>query len=1166
MAYTSNNVRLWDRLVDASENTSNGSNGLLLHPETELAAVIMTTDGVIVSSGNELSLDIDSAWSGGISAHVESEYCPKVTADPGGSTSMTYSSGSMYADMFVSGTTGTVTPVPTSTGYGTLINALSTTTEVRSAYAEDSATNDYIPTERAVALALEGKQQVLSGGACIDITSGANYTDVSVRIQSNVPLPALDVAVQSKVPTEYVVRHAVDTGDIACSNYAYGLVSGLDAAIKASGYATSAWVTNNFVGNTDYATTTDYGIVRAPVSKGITIANGDISVSAAGVVDTYDSAATLLGSGAVGGVIVTNVIASGTSDGTVDQTIMPVVPTTDAVYKAIQAGGGGGGKPISSGGGIEVVDSTTHYVITLNNAGTVATEYGGVYVPSGSGLAVNAGELKLQPATSGSGAVVGTLGGVVCGYGLQMSGTNSDTIRLRVAGSNFIGGVQVPKSSGLTLNYTDGTLVLSQAPVGAAAVTYASAVTSMNAGGIGGVFALNHLESAANTTHAGKAVVPTVDAVCAAHGVYTPFYAKTSKVNTSSASFQLNAGQIFDSNYNLLYDYNTPGKFFVSSGGDARVLYAHTLLDASNNLSAIVNIVESSASYIDTIPIAKAVWDNTTNNAVVTQYTAGNIVFKGSAGGKPVSQGDGITVTDNTTSYTVAVTPATTASIGGVIVGNGLSVAADGTIAVTATGGIDSFTVTKGTGINVTGASATGCTVGVLYQDPISANGSTLALKYDSNKLTVSGGALTLVDGAVTGGYAGPFAAASTGGTTASMTVAVNGGYVKWLDGNTWVPSSDAKGSRWTLSSALSNTTSGWVYSSGGSWYTPDKTALYLVGSSGAVAGQAITAHTYSATVGGVVYTRTESSNDTTSRFKWTSGTGNNIVSMWADQNLGLDTVAYDADTGTTSIGTVTDYKGTITVGGVAYVKSSTDTDETGAWLDANGNAQYTASAWPLSGQNTLYTISEKFGYATSQGDLPPAGAFYTMLAQNQSGAIVQQQYGTVWHEHWGDDYKGQFAISRVALQTMSAQQLPTKNTYPYAYVIGRGGRMYGGIPFNQGRFWGGIWRSGSLIIPPSDIWYPMSNVSGTSKNDALYFKYGTVNEVWLNIWSGTWPTTYGGTEQTAVNDMWYVVAHPDCLEGKIQNCYSVQLGWVTGNGAPQQEHKGAIAIRGRWA
>ena len=113
---------------------------------------------------------------------------------------------------------------------------------------------------------------------------------------------------------------------------------------------------------------------------------------------------------------------------------------------------------------------------------------------------------------------------------------------------------------------------------------------------------------------------------------------------------------------------------------------------------------------------------------------------------------------------------------------------------------------------------------------------------------------------------------------------------------------------------------------------------------------------------------------------------------------------------------------------------------------------------------------------------------------------------------------------------------------------------------------WQGSLISGGIIAAPGDMEYPKTTdaIDGAQRSDALYFQYGTTNEVWLNIWSGTWPTNYGGPGGTGKH--WHTVVHSKCLEGYIDNCYSVQLGWLTPNGAPQQEHKGAISIRGRWA
>ena len=979
----SKGVQLWDK-NGASATLNNGS-GLLLHPETELKYVSMTTSSGIVSSGNNLKLDGPTAWTtGGIGTIVSGSFCPLEKVNIGA-----LGGDTQYANMYTGGIeSAAITEIPGSTGYGTIINAISTITSVRPTTGTNSATNSYIPTERAVALALAGKENILEGGACIELDKDVFSTTVSVKTQSGT-LPTLANAVNTQVPTERCVRQAIDVTSETLNASAAALSNRINTL--------STYVENSAVKYTDSATADSLGIVKP--GHGISAGNGGVLnlvsapvVSSSGGSSAYQVAWGMHVVHSWGGVVCANEIDSA---GLIKYESAAIVPTVQAVYNYVSAhGGGGGGAVVSQGTGITVTSDTplTSYTVTLNSA--QESVIGGVKVPSGKGIVLNAGSIYLGEAP-------------------------------------------------FTANEDD-------------------AYAKIGSGNIGGVLVTNNIYNFYDASD--YPVVPNVTTIA------NEFRDKELAFNITKYT----AAGTTDG-------YRIKGGFIFA--GDTYITSVDT--------------------YSTSVPTSTS----------VTSLTIYLHLTRGSASSAWTVASPAYVTTTNTESDTNKY----------IVIGQLSIFHYENDHVITSikqvqTGNIDLLAGTGG------------------------------------------GGA----------GYAGPFHVTSAAGTVAVTKVNVTGGYVKWLDGNTWVGGSDTSTqtpiTSWTLSSATSHSTSGWVFSSGGSWYTPDKTALYLVGSSGAVAGQAITAHTYSATVGGKVYTRTESSNNTTSRFKWTSGTGTNIVSMWADQNLGLDTVAYDADTGTTSIGTVTDYKGTITVGGVAYVKSSTDTDETGAWVDTNGNVQYTASAWPLSGQSTLYNIDQKFGYSTSQGALPPAGAFYTMLAQNQGGTIVQQQYGTVWHEHWGDDYKGQFAISRVALTNMSATQLPTPNTYPYAYIIGRGGRLYGGIPFNQGRFWGGLWSSSSLLIPPSDIWYPTSDVNGTTKNDALYFKYGTVNEVWLNIWSGTWPTTYGGTEQDAAKDMWYVVAHPECLEGKIPNCYSVQLGWVTGNGAPQQEHKGAIAIRGRWA
>lgn len=1054
---TTSKVRLWDRLL--SDYNVDSGDGLVLHPETELAAIVMATDDYIVSSGNSLTLNADSVWSGNISAHVASEYCP---------LSKVVDGNTQYAEMYVSNGTATVTPVPTSTGYGTLINALSTTTSVGPVSGAGSATNDYIPTERAVALALEGKQQVLSGGACITLTPGENYTDISVNIQSDVPLPVLSNATQSRVPTEYVVRHAIDTGDIAGSNYAYGLVSGLSVNIQNAGYVNSTWCLNTFM------------------QKGETPSSGGSDVPFA----NYDTAGK----------------------------VMPVE---------------GSGLLIGGQGSL-----------TLAIAG--ADVFGGVKIGSGLDMSGTFNDtLYLKTATTTS------LGGVKCGTGLDMSGTASDTIRLHVASGNAIGGVQVPASSGLTLNSTTGALTLSQAPVGAAAVTYASAVTSMGTGGIGGVFALNHLESAVNTTHAGKAVVPTVDAVCAAHGPYTPFYAKTSKVNTSSASFQLNSGQIFDSNYNLLYEYSTPGKFYVASGGDAKVLYAHTLLDANNNLSAVVNLVESSASYIDTIPIAKAVWDNTTSNAIVEQYTTGNIVFKSNAtGGKPVSQGSGITVTDNTDSYTVAVSPATTASIGGVIVGTGLSVAADGTIAVTATGGYT--VISSGGGIDVSGASntsytltlnragTTSATYGGVYVPSGSGLGLITAAGTSQGKLYLSSATSTALGGVKVPSNSGLSLTNGSLKLSSATTTSIGGVIVPSSSGLTI-----ANGSL-GVTSAIFGSDYAEAVAKCSSGYFGGVVLMSSIASGGADNAS----HAVVPTVDAVY---------------------NALQNVDASYN-GPFAVVSNTDEGSGAIGCTFN-------GGIIHTLNGDLVIDTRGGTLSSGDTVYLYGSSGLSPAGAEHQTTSDFVIASDgQSVAAAAGETYVRLATNTGGKLIQYQYGDMGTEFWGDDYWNVFAISRMPLPADVTSSAANSGYHKNRYILDSGGSIYGCAPFNSAGsnyissypLFGNTLTSSQTFTYPTESGYTSS---GVHPHDGLYLKHEqTVTQqaqVWLNIWSGTWPASSGGW-LSSTTKMWRYVVDTCCYEQKGESwcsgAYSVQIGNITNNGAPVQLHKGALAVRGRWS
>jgi len=1144
------------------------------HPITEVQCLSGSYQGGIVSSGNTLTFDRSSQSipnSTEMQTYVSGSYCPLVKVIEGA----TY-----YADLYVNGGSATVTTIPGSTGYGTLDNEYDVVEVIAAPY--DSKA---IPTETAVASALETKQHVLSAGGYISMTSGVSADRITVS--AAVEIRPMGSATHAALATEGAVRSAIDAGDAATSDYASGLVADIGSAVYSSGFVTSTWVSDRY----------------CPLE--LTVNN----ITQSANMHVVGASATI------------NVVPGSTGYGTLDNEYSVVnviqdpydsraIPTEEAVASALDGlnttiNNSGfalsswvlnnfwqkGEVPPSSGGGGDWSYATT--------------ESAGVVMPiSNGGLVIGAGgSLSLAIATSGSGASSGTIGGVICGTGLQMSGTSSAIMRLRVASNNAIGGVQVPSSRGLSLNTTDGTLVLSAAPVGASAATYASAVTSVGSGWIGGVYVMNHIESAAADAHKTKCIVPTVDAVWSANASVSS-WVSNNFLSHYTGPFAVTSNDMSDNTYDIAsgYVYANGTRFLVSSSnisniGSGMPIYM-ILSSGGGSLTSTFSSSYSTSTGPDELVVKLAVG----LGATVEQVQFGDITygqFGGSYNGpfrvtsvglNPYSGIDcvvdsGMYYTD-TSSGTVPALPGASMFISSgmalylkVQTSSGYDCSYVNAVPATPADGDMYFMLASNTsgyleqtqfGNIVIPGGAGGGGGTYIFSSGITSSGGSVTLDKATTAsiggvivgagLAVDAGGTVSVAGGATGGYSGPFAA--TYSNSDPSTVNVNGGYVKWLDGNDYV-----------------NGSNGITLANGA--------FLYLAGSSGAAAGQKITNSSYSATIlyssgaSSATYTRrtTSALYSGTTRFLWSGAQG----SMWAEADLGVGTPVYVSSNtdAADSKGYVTSYRGTITVGGKLYSRTSTDEMGTLGWY-SSGAVKYTASAWPLSGASTLYTMSSAFAYATSSPNLPPAGAFFTMLAENSGGSMTQHQYGTVWHEHWGDDYKGQFAITRIARASLSATTVPNFGTYPYKFVVGNGGRIYGGVNFKKGRFWAGQPISGGILMAPADVMYPKTAVAipvaGTPtastytdgstssyQSDGLYFQYGTTNEVWFNVWSGTWPTAYGGTDQTAVASTWYTVVHSQCLEGYIPNCYSVQLGWITPNGAPQQEHEGSIAIRGRW-
>lgn len=470
----------------------------------------------------------------------------------------------------------------------------------------------------------------------------------------------------------------------------------------------------------------------------------------------------------------------------------------------------------------------------------------------------------------------------------------------------------------------------------------------------------------------------------------------------------------------------------------------------------------------------------------------------------------------------------------------------------------------------------------------ISAGASTAVVRQLRTGNIILGGS-----GSIYAGYDGPFAASGTSAASyAVSSVTVSGGLVKWLDGYLEVGSS--------------NLTAATTVASGG--------YVYLVGSSGyeETAVAPITGATYN-----MYGTRNGSANYVWSRFPEADQAG---YYAWkgAESQPTYTTEEYPTSgaSGYYSPGyydsTViinSSYTG-ITVGGTNYVRKGAATAETSStggyeyklygiygyeW--ANGNTSVTTlvqypqpehvyssgiSSMTVPADST-YSIGNyaRFAYATSApAGTPPAGTFYTQLAKNTGGKLFQEQYGAVWHEHWGNDYKGPFAITRMPIiGSRSADYVPEVGSCAaYRFAITTDGAVYGGLTFT-GSLPDWMRRtSDGVIVDPANIEYPVSTVKykdsydneqSMTTSDGLYPPYGTPMQVWLNIWKGAW-TNHGApnTVHNQETDRWHFVVAPSSFEGASdlpKNTYATFLGWVTGNGAPQQAQTGPIAIRGRW-
>ena len=362
----SSSVRLWDRL---SSSVNNGS-GLVLHPETELSTLIVSTGGGIVSSGNSLYLDPSSAWDSGLDDIVAGSYCPLEKTITSGGSSYT-----QYADMFTSGGTATQINLDGSTGYGTLVNVISTVTSVRSV---DSATNSGVPTELAVAVALAGKENIVSGGSCIYINRAA--TSTTIGVSATTVIHEVAAASDTMVPTEKAVAYAIN----AALNTASGYADTVSASIINKNYATQAYVDTAIAGATfslQPATATTLGGVIVPDDIGVTVNGGTLGLALASAYAAYNLAEASY----IGGVRALSAI---TSVSTAAYLNYAYVPTAQAVWNFVSS---------------YVATSIPAAALCVGSAATTPAR-GGVRVVTGGGITVtttgnSAGNIYLTGAT-----------------------------------------------------------------------------------------------------------------------------------------------------------------------------------------------------------------------------------------------------------------------------------------------------------------------------------------------------------------------------------------------------------------------------------------------------------------------------------------------------------------------------------------------------------------------------------------------------------------------------------------------------------------------------------------------------------------------------------------------------------------------------------------------
>ena len=621
--YTSTaKVRLYDQRSDT----------ILLHPETELSAVVCESGGLLTITGNSIYVD---------------------PADVG--------------------------PVVSGSGFiqePTIDHIRGTT----------AATNGYLPTELAVATALETKQNTLAAGSFITLSAPQADTGiVTISVPYTNTISGSTASLNSVIPTAQAVNEEI-------LRQSANAVTTAMTSVSAAGYATETWTAANFVpkggaGDWGYATYASAGVVRPIQGSGIEI---------------VDSGAIKLGSAttaAIGGV---------------------VVPAEHGL-------------------------SITGGSLSITAAGTTATAIGGVYVPAGSGLAV-AKDGKLTGniaavsagynAQSTPGMVKGVLSTVVTNNtyagsayvpnvqavynyvsgqinGIIAGGTGSIAVAvegvttwvnqnfapasdipgdadyntkgivsinsnglsvanghlsLLVANGSTIGGVMVPADQGLTLTAATGELKVTKAPVVA---TYDAASTLLGSNTVGGVVVMNTVTGATTTAQEALQAVPTTHAVT----TYVANALANVQVNYTGpfAVTEYSGSEVDDYNVTIaggnIYANGSTVAVYEYAGQDTSVVSFPSHASGVNTVWLVITLYDGTVtaqvgpSWVydaehTSIPLAALYYDHT-----VVQYQYGDIVLagdpgavagQGGGGGAPVYDGEFAVTCSNSGTYSIA--------------------------------------------------------------------------------------------------------------------------------------------------------------------------------------------------------------------------------------------------------------------------------------------------------------------------------------------------------------------------------------------------------------------------------------------------------------------------------------------------------------------------------